>query len=95
MTPHLKDRNKDVGHGTRMGFRISSVVGVLLFVAIITFFAAGPRMSVSDNAPGGDTNTPAESMAAPEQQKTPSTNSATANAPTQAVPQPPTQRPSP
>lgn len=82
--------NYDVGHGTRKGFRIASVLGVLLFVAFLAYFAAGPRMSVSENPPAGDTNTPAESMAAPEQQETPATN------PAPATPQePPQQQPAP
>lgn len=85
-----ENTNYDLGHGTRNGFRIASVLGVLLFVAFIAYFAVGPRISVSENPPAGDTNTPVESMAAPKQQETSATNPAPATAP-----QPPQQQPSP
>jgi hypothetical protein len=54
-----------------MGFRIVSVIGIIVFVALLAYFIAAPQMSVSENPPGGDTNTPVESMAAPVQQETP------------------------
>jgi hypothetical protein len=90
MAIQRENRSYDLGHGTRMGFRMASVLGVVVFVAFLAYFAMGPRMSVSENPPAGDTNTPVESMAAPKQQATPTTNSAPATAQ-----QPPPQQPSP
>lgn len=68
---HDKQRNEDIGHGTRMGFRVASILGVIGLVTFLAYFIYGSPMAVSENPPAGDTNTPVESLAAPPQQETP------------------------
>ncbi len=82
----------DLGHGTRMGFRVVSLVGVIAFIALLGYFIFGPKMSVSENPPAGDTNTPVESMAAPAQEQKPTAQSAPPAAPGPTA-QPQTQTP--
>jgi hypothetical protein len=70
---HDGHHSYDIGHGTRMGFRVVSILGVIGLVAFLAYFIYGSPMAVSENPPAGDTNTPVESMAAPPQQETPPT----------------------
>jgi hypothetical protein len=84
---HHDEQRYDVGHGTRMGFRIVSILGVIGLVAFLAYFIYGSPMAVSENPPAGETTTPVESMAAPPQQETPAAvpaqpNSAQTPAPT-------------
>lgn len=70
---HPNRPTEDIGHGTRTGFRVVSLLGVIAFILFVAWFAFGPTVSNVDtvNPPAGDTNTPTESMAAPEQQPNP------------------------
>lgn len=90
---HDEERSYDVGHGTRMGFRIVSILGVIGLVAFLAYFIYGAPTAVSENPPAGDTNTPVESMAAPPQLETPAAVPAQPN-PTQPAAQP-TPQPEP
>ena len=83
---HHKQRSYDIGHGTRMGFRVVSILGVIGLVAFLAYFIYGSPMAVSENPPAGDTNTPVESMAAPPQQETPPAVPAQQN-PTEPLPE--------
>ena len=73
------------GHGTRMGFRIASLLGIVLFVGFIAFFIWGPRQTASENPSAGE-NAQVEKQAAPQPTAPPA-------APQQAAPQPATQQP--
>jgi hypothetical protein len=91
---HDEQRSYDVGHGTRMGFRIVSILGAIGLVAFLVYFIYGSPMAVSENPPAGQTNTPVESMAAPPQQETPAAVPAQSN-PAQPQAQPAPQSESP
>lgn len=79
-TPHVGP-----GHGTRMGFRLASLLGIALFLGFLAFFIWGPRQTVSENPPAGE-NAQAEKQAAPQPTAPPA-------APLQAAPQPTAQQP--
>jgi hypothetical protein len=73
------------GHGTRMAFRLASVIGITLFLGFLAVFIWGPGQTVSENPSTGE-NAQAEKQASPQPAAPPA-------APPQASPEPAAQQP--
>lgn len=65
MALYQPTHNVGPGHGTRMGFRIASLLGIALSIAFLAYFIWGPRQAVTENPPAAE-NTQVEKQAAPQ-----------------------------
>lgn len=62
--PRTDNRQSQMGHGTRMGFRVASLLAVVGGVAFVAYFIFGPTWSEPENPPA-DVNTQLEKQVAP------------------------------
>lgn len=71
-----ESRDYDIGHGTRMGFRVASVFAFVVALAFVAWFVFGPTNVQTENPPAGDTQIEKQ-VAPPKQDVSPTSPAAT------------------